>query len=230
MKIIKIITTQNIQALTDMKDSFLNRADIMIFPASFNKEALKIHRIEKADLIISDLDESIMSGELLCSLIREDKDLRKVSLIMMHSRDTTDITEFFKCRANAFINISDDPAILFLKAHQLLNIPVRETFRAPIFVKVNQDTKADLSLGYSENISITGMLFDSEKTICKGNVILCNFVLPESVLIRTQAEVVRFTDKGVENATNQYGIRFIDLSDRFKTAIENYIRKKQQTS
>ena len=230
MKITKIITTQNIQALTDMKDSFLKRADIRIFPVCSNKEALDIHKVEKADLIIASLDESVMNGELLCSLIREDKELRYVSLIITHSRGSNDITDIFKCRANAFIDLSAGPSILLSKAHQLLNIPMRETFRAPIFVKVKQDPKLDLSLGYSENISITGMLFDSEKIISKGDIIQCNFVLPDSILVRTEAEVVRFAGKGIESATNQYGIRFIELSDRFRKAIESYIRKKKETS
>jgi CheY-like chemotaxis protein len=227
MKIKKIITTQNIKSLPDKKESFLDRADIIIFPVSSNKEVLEIHRLERADLIIANLDEDAINGKQLCSAIREDKELRNVSLIITHSKGTNDIPEMSGCRANALIDISADPSILLSKAHQLLNIPVRETFRAPIFVKVKQDSKMDPSLGYSENISITGMLFDSEKTIVKGEIILCKFVLPDSIHIRTEAEVVRYSDKGVENATNQYGIRFIDLTDRFRTAIENYIRKKQ---
>lgn len=230
MKIRKIITAHEIKAQLDNNKSFLDRADIKIIPVSSNKEALEIHRIEKADLIIANLDESILNGELLCSAIREDKELCKVSLIITHSKSTRDIPEISRCRANAFIERSADPAILLSKAHQLLNVPVRETFRAPIFVKVRQDSKMDPSLGYSENISITGMLFDSEKKIIKGEIILCKFVLPDSMHIRTEAEIVRFCDKGMENATNQYGIRFLELPEKFRKAIEAYIRKKQQTS
>lgn len=230
MKIKKIITIQDIKSMPDKKDSFLNRADIIVLPASSNKEALEIHRIEKADLIIADFDENKLNGEVLCSLIRDDKELRHVSLIIIHSKDKLDDTEISRCRANAFINISAEPALLLSKAYQLLDISVRKTFRAPIFVKVKDNSKTDPSLGYSENISISGMLFDSEKIISKGDVILCNFVLPDSMHIRTEAEVVRFFDQGIENATNQYGIRFIELSDECRNAIEAYVRKQKQIS
>jgi c-di-GMP-binding flagellar brake protein YcgR len=143
----------------------------------------------------------------------------------MHSGGTADIQRISGCRANAFIEKSADPAILVEKACQLMRIPAREAYRSPIGIMVNCEYRQEPSLGYSENISVTGMLFDTEKTFLKGEIISCWFVLPDSTHVRTDAEIVRISVKATENDTNQYGIRFIDLDPAFRTAIADYIRK-----
>jgi c-di-GMP-binding flagellar brake protein YcgR len=84
------------------------------------------------------------------------------------------------------------------------------------------------ALGYSENISVTGMLFDSEKSFSKGEIISCWFVLPDSTHVRTLAEIVRIAKRVTEHDTNQYGIRFLRLDPVFRTAISDYITKRRR--
>jgi c-di-GMP-binding flagellar brake protein YcgR len=110
--------------------------------------------------------------------------------------------------------------------HQLMSIPMRETYRAPIGVRVQCSSGIKHSMGYSENISVTGMLFDSEETLLKGEMISCWFVLPDSTHVRTDAEIVRVADKASEHDANQYGIRFLNLAVGCRTAIDAYIRKR----
>jgi DNA-binding response OmpR family regulator len=223
----KIIITQDIKALLDQKDHFLNRADVKIFSAASNEEALEIHRAEKADIIIADLDADILKGELFCSTIREDEELCRVSLIITYSGNPN-IQRISSCRANAFIKKSADPALLIEKARQLMSIPVREAYRTPIGITVNCDSTGGPSLGYSENISVTGMLIDTEKTFSKGEILLCSFVLPDSTHVRTKAEIVRISARATEHDANQYGIRFLDLDAACRTAIADYVRKRNR--
>ena len=223
----KIIITQDIKAFLDQKDHFLNRADVRVFSVASNEEALKIHRAEKADVIIADLDADVLKGELFCSTIREDKELCRVSLIIAHSGDPN-IQRISSCRANAFIEKSADPALFIEKARQLMSIPVREAYRTPIGIMVNCDNRGNPSLGYSENISVTGMLIDTEKTFPKGGILLCSFVLPDSTRVRAEAEIVRISARATEHDTNQYGIRFLDLDAACRTAIADYVRKRQR--
>lgn len=224
----KIIITQDIKALIDREDSFLNRARLRIFPVASNEEALDLHRTEKADVIIADLDSQVLSGELLCSIIRDDEELCKVSLIIMHSCETSESQRISRCRANAFMEKSTDPVIIINKARQLMSIPGREAYRAPIGVMVNCDIKRDMALGYAENISVTGMLFDSEKSFSLGERISCWFILPDSTHVRTLAEIVRIAHKATEHDPNRYGIRFLGLDPAFRNAISDYVRKSQQ--
>lgn len=224
----KIIITKDIKALIDREDNFLKRSDLRIFPVVSNEEALDIHRSEKADVIIADLDSQALSGELFCSTIRDNEELCRVSLIIMHSGATSEILRVSGCRANAILEKSTDPAIIIEKARQLLSIPGREAYRSPIGIMVNCDNVRNPALGYSENISVTGMCLDSEKSFSKGEIISCWFVLPDSTHVRTDAEIVRVSNRVTEHDTNQYGIRFLDLDPVFRTAISDYVRKKQR--
>jgi DNA-binding response OmpR family regulator len=224
----KIIITQDIKIKLDQKDNFLNRADIRIFPAVSNEEALKIHMAERANVIIADLDEHVLNGERFCSTIRDSKELCRVSLIILHSAGTEDVHKISACRANAFIEKTADPAIVIEKARELLSIPMRETYRAPIGIMVNCENMQNPFLGYSENISVTGMLLDSEKTFAKGEIISCSFVLSDSTHVRTEAEIVRISSKASEHDTNQYGVRFLNLDQAFKAAIDDYVSKSRR--
>jgi DNA-binding response OmpR family regulator len=228
VKIRKIIITQDIKELLDQEGSFLKRADIRIFPVASNEQALDIHMTEKADLIIAHLDSRTMSGEVLCSAIRESEQLCRVSLIIMHSGSTSDISRIEACRANAFIEKSGDPAVLLAKTRQLMNIPMRETCRAPVGMRVECGSGIRPDLGYSENISVTGMLVDAERIFSRGQVIWCWFVLPDSTHVRTNAEIVRVAPRATEHDANQYGIGFIDLAAGFRTAIDAYVRKRRR--
>ena len=224
----KIIITQDIKTLIDREGNFLNRADFRIFPVVSNEEALEIHRSEKADIIIADLDSQALSGELFCSTIRDNEELCRVSLIIMHSGAASEIQRASRCRANAFLEKLTDPAILIEKACKLMSIPAREAYRSPIGIMVNCDNTRHPALGYAENISVTGMLFDSEKSFSIGETISCWFVLPDSTHVSTVAEIVRINNKVTEHDTNQYGIRFLGLNPAFRAAISDYVRKKQR--
>jgi c-di-GMP-binding flagellar brake protein YcgR len=122
---------------------------------------------------------------------------------------------------------SADPVIVINKARQLMSIPGREAYRAPIGILVNCDNTRHMALGYAENISVTGMLFDSEKYFSKGEIISCWFVLLDSTHIRTLAEIVRIGNKATEHDTNHYGSRFLGLDPAFRNAIADYVGKKQ---
>lgn len=222
----KIITTQNIETFLERGDTFLNRSDIRIVRVDSNEEALDIHRAEKADLIIADIDAHVMRGERFCSTIRESQGLQRVSLIIIHSGSASDVPRIPLCRANAFIERSADPSILLDTVHQLMNIPVRKTYRAPMGVRVQYRSEVRHSMGYSENISVTGMLFDSEETLLKGEMISCWFVLPDSTHVRADAEIVRVAVRASEHDPHQYGIRFLELAAECRTAIDTYVRNR----
>jgi PleD family two-component response regulator len=52
----KVLLADDLKSLLTEKSSFLDRADFAVFTASTNEEMLKIHRKEKADLIVTRLD------------------------------------------------------------------------------------------------------------------------------------------------------------------------------
>jgi c-di-GMP-binding flagellar brake protein YcgR len=110
--------------------------------------------------------------------------------------------------------------------HQLLSVAPRKTLRVPLSIKIHVASKGTPFIVYAENISVSGMLLHSEALFFKGDTITCSFYLPDSTHITTNAEVIRVLEKGIEHDTNCYGVKFIDLSIDFSSAIEAFVEKK----
>ncbi|MDH5202389.1 MAG: PilZ domain-containing protein [Nitrospirota bacterium] len=224
----KVIIAEDIYANLEREQSFLNRSVIKIFTAATNEKTLALHRAEKADLIIAKLDTPEMSGEILSSLIRDDNELCKVSLIIIGSHTESDFERCLQCKANAFISSPVNNAVLLQESYQLLHIAQRRSYRVPVSMTIHGASKKKPFTGYIENISISGMLFRLDAILYESDTIKCSFSLPDSTHITTNAEIVRVLEKETKHDTNRYGVKFIDLSTHFTSAIEAFVEKQYQ--
>lgn len=222
----KVIVAKEIKAILEKRKSFLDRSGIKIFTAASNEKTLALHRAVNADLIIARLDTSDITGEALCSLIRDDEELRSVSLIIACPGDEADLERCLQCRANAFISNPIDPDILQQEAHKLLNIAPRTACRIPVRVKLQGESKGVPFTGQTENISATGMLFRSSAVFFEGDAVTCSFPLPGSPRISAGAEIVR-VETGHDH--NHYGVRFGALKSEIVSAIEALTARECQT-
>ena len=221
----KILISSDIKTVVDKEDSFFKRSDFKIFTSASNEEVFHIHKREQVDLIIARLDDPEMGGDVLCSLIRNDPELLKVSIIMVCSPHKPAVQEKSWCKANILLTEPLIMPVLFEKAHGLLSIAQREFFRSPIIVKVKGEQKGTAFFCLSENISASGMLFGTDKVLTQGDNIICSFVLPNSTRILTDAEIVRVVGKMGDIDTNQYGMRFLNIEIGYKSAIELFVQE-----
>lgn len=222
----KIILLDEIKSLVDKKAGVLGREGFQLIGASTNKEALNLHCAEDVDLIITKLDSPDMDAVKLCSIIRENESLRDVSIIVVSPEDDEHAARKALCRANEFLTAPLDPAELDEKLHNLINVPTRAAFRAPISVKVQGRFRDEPFLCFSDNISSSGMLIETERPMSKNYVIRCTFLLPNSVRIDTDGEVARIAEKETEYDSNRYGIRFTNITDRARDAIDDFVSKE----
>jgi response regulator RpfG family c-di-GMP phosphodiesterase len=222
----KILVAHDMKSIITKGESFFNREHIQILTFASNEEALSLHKDKQVDLIIIRLDSPQIDGKALCSLIRDDVFLQRVSIIIVYPDKKPSNELLSKCRANAFIREPINLSLLSSKSHQLLNIAQRESLRAPVAVKVQGKHKGKPFLCISENISATGMLFQTEKIIHKGDLVACSFFLPNSVHIVTEAEIVRVVKKKTEYDTHHYGIKFSNLKSEDKSEIETYTKEE----
>lgn len=222
----KVIIAEDILAILEKEQSFLSRSDIKMFATSSNKKALALHRSEKADLLITKLDSPEMSGETLSSLIRTEKELSKVSLIMVCADTESDIKRCLKCTANAFITGPVSAAALLQEAYQLLNIAPRRSCRIPVGMKINGTSKKIPFSAYVENISVSGMMFRTAAVFFEGDAITCSFSLPDSARIAANGEIVRIVETKAEPDTRRYGVKFTDLSAEAHSAIEEFVGRE----
>lgn len=221
----KVIMPQDIKALLDGEQSFLNRSSVKAMAASSNKGIFELHKTEKADLIIAMLADADISGEKFCSLIRNDEALRKVSIMLICPENETAIEESVRCGANSFITHPVNTAVLLQEAYHLLQIAPRKTCRIPLKIKLEGTAKNKTFTGTVENISAAGMLFRSPAKLDEGDTIVCSFSLEALPRMSAYADIVRVLEGDRKKEVTLYGVRFSSLSDDARAAIESYVEK-----
>lgn len=223
----KVIIAEDIAAIIEKDRSIFNRSDIRTISAATNEEILALHKAEKADLIIANLDMPDMSGENLCALIRNDDELRGVSIIIVCSESGANLQRCALCGANAFLTSPINQAVLLQEAYQLLHVTSRRSCRVPVKFKMEGASKEKPFTGLTENISASGMLFRSPAILFEGDTIRCSFSLPGPTCISASADIVRVLKR--EDGTseeNLYGVIFSDISDPDISRIEAFVKQR----
>ena len=216
----KILIVDTLSALIEKRKSILSRSDFKILTAVSGEEAVRLHREEKVDLILTELDMPVMSGDILCSRMRRDPELKRVSVVIICSHKESDIRRCMACGANAYITRPVNPRELFQKVSELLNVPERLSMRLLIKVTVKGKFRGSSFFATSKNISATGILIETDKAFEKGDLITCSFFLGADQ-IESDGEVVRAARKSQDHFN--YGVKFTGMDPASKTRIEQYV-------
>jgi CheY-like chemotaxis protein len=217
----KIIIANSIRAFLERDKGILDRADFSIFTATSGREALRIHGEERANLIVADLDLPDMGGDTLCSLVRKESTIRNVSIILVCQDVPEELERVSTCGANAWVTKPVRPEQLIESVGQLLAVSLRRGYRVLLKAKVNGARENAPFFCTSHNISVSGILIETDKLLGPGDCITCSFFLPGSQQIVVDGEVVRLEEK--PGGLHHYGVRFIDLAPTSREEIERFI-------
>jgi DNA-binding response OmpR family regulator len=220
----KILIAHDIHALMEQHQTFLHRSDFSVFVAATTDEALKIHRAERVDLIIAQLDMPGMPSEEFCSLIREDEGLRAVSLIMVCADMPAAIERSGHCRANAVLLQPVHPVVLMVKAQQLLEIAARETLRVLLGASVDTRLGEESFICRSRNVSATGMLIETDRPLAEGDRLSCLFYLPNAKKIEASGKIVRAPERAPGNEDVEYGLMFTEITPEARQLLIDYVK------
>jgi CheY-like chemotaxis protein len=220
----KVLIVEGIKSLQEQEKNILDNRGLQIFTAASGEEALAVHKTEQVDVIVARLDMAGMSGDSLCSFVRQDDTLKKVSFIMVCDNAKRDLEKCQKCGANSYMTRPVDPEVLLEKVNHLVDIPKRTGMRVLIKVSVKGDLRNQPFFCSSLNISTSGILLEVDKAASKGEIITCSFFIPGSDSITTDGEIMRIVED--PPGTFFWGVKFINLSSGHKTAIETFVKKK----
>ena len=193
-------------------DLFEELSDFEMLTAYSNADALRIHRKEKAALIITELYGSGMSAQQFCAQIRDDEERRGVSIIVCCRDNEIELQEAAQCRANAVLTLPLRGSVLRQKVYEFLNIRARGSFHAQFSARTSGSPRMAIDCR-TENISVTGMLISADAELRRGELLQYSIDLASSRPFEMQAEVVR-------NERGRYGVRFSRLDPAARRAIE----------
>ncbi len=201
--------------------TLFERRTITTYSARTSEEILNLHAVHHADIIIVDAGLPAMGGVKLCSTIRDNAGLKDVSIILVCDSAEDSIARCRNAGANIVFAKPLDPPQFFWKVSELLLAPQREAMRTLLSVSVKGSEATSSFLGVSHNISISGMLIESNQMLKKGDRLTCTFhVGRREVAADTEVErVVKIAPKRYH-----YGVRFINLDMKYIILIEQFIK------
>jgi DNA-binding response OmpR family regulator len=201
--------------------SLLDRRDFQVFLAPTGLEALALHRREHVNLIVADLDLSEMAGDALCSSIREETEICAVSFILICHNNPAELARAARSGANICLHKPFTAETLFEQVEKLLSISVRRSYRVLLRARVQGAKDDTVFFCTSQNISASGVLIETDRSLLQGEQLSCSFYLPGTTQITAAGEVVR--TEIAADGKHHCGIIFTELTAAHKRDIEEFI-------
>jgi CheY-like chemotaxis protein len=224
----KILLVDNIRPILEREKGLLDRDIFQIFTATSGQEALEVHKKEKADIIVMSLHMSGMGGDEVCRAIRQDPELKHVSIILSTLlNDEKEIERCKACGANDYIKKPIDRQELAEKVAKLLGIPARQSIRILIKIKIEGRLGSEFFMANTVDVSINGLLFECERDLSVGDSIVASFFLlgaAEFNRVVARSEVMRVAKSGTK--MKRYGVRFLDFKEGNPALIGDFIKRK----
>jgi c-di-GMP-binding flagellar brake protein YcgR len=109
----------------------------------------------------------------------------------------------------------------------LLEVQLTRTQRAIFRVRVLSKKGTVQFDCVSLDISITGILLETEHHLDIGDRIICRFTLPGASMIETEGDVVRSVK--TPDSNYRYGVQFVGLSLSSRREIERYVASARKS-
>jgi DNA-binding response OmpR family regulator len=221
----KILLAEDYKHIVKEGKGFFKRGYMDVFTADTAEEALKTHRTEKVDFILADLDLPEMGGDKLCSTIREDQDLRRVYVTLVCSGRDSEIKRCGECGANNYMKRPAEPKEVIERIVRVFELTERRAKRVLIKVSVNGMFKNESFFCTSRDISVMGILLETEKILAKDDNISCSFFLPDFDRMSAEGRVVR-VEKFPEETIKAYGVEFTRITLEARKTIKEFVKKR----
>jgi CheY-like chemotaxis protein len=224
----KILLVDNIRSILEREKGLLDRDIFQIFTATSGQEALDVHKKEKADIIVMCLQMAGMGGDEVCKAIRQDPELKNVSIILstLHNGQK-EIERCRLCGANDHIKKPIDGQELSTKIARLLGIPARQSIRILIKVKIEGRLGSEFFIANTVDVSTSGLLFECEKELSVGDTVEASFFLMGASgfnRVVARSEVMRISSS--ETKMKKYGVKFADFKEGNPALIGDFITRK----
>ena len=126
-----------------------------------------------------------------------------------------------QCGANICLHKPFSARTLLEHVEKLLTISVRRGYRVLLRAKVKGAKDDATFFCTSQNISGSGMLIETDRSLLHGEQLTCSFFLPGAAQITATGEVVR--TETAADGKHHYGVIFTGLAAAHKSAIEEFI-------
>lgn len=223
----KILLVDDVRLFLNLEETFFRRTGCRIFTAQNGKEAIDIAKREKPELILLDLLMPEMDGSEACRTIKRDPELKNTKIIMVTTQSDEETVK--TCRAagcDDYVTKPINQRDLLQKAANLLGIPFRVHFRILIRIEVEGESEQGFFMGTSSDISLSGIMIETDKKINLNSNVVMQFVIPgENRPMRLRGAIARVDNISFRERFG-IGIHFEPLNEVQKQALAKFIKSR----
>ncbi len=216
-----ILIASSSPTFIERNGTLLRRSDFRIFTAVNSNEAINIVISNFIDLLLVDINLDDVTGEEFCALVLSAQTDQKSVILLVCNDNDVDFDRLKGSGADVLIARPIKPLQLIKTVGQFQTVQLVRSRRVSLRIKVI--SKKDLTEFFclSHNISLTGMLIETEFSLDVGSIIFCQFTISGSNDVECEGEVVR-ASRTMDGA-HQYGIHFTTLNRKSRHELDVYI-------
>jgi CheY-like chemotaxis protein len=227
----KVLIVDDTPGGFDPLREILTQPQLMVMEATSGRQALEVHRRERCDLIIMDVQMRGMDGEQVTKTIRSEAALRDVSILLFSDTARVGLRE--RCLASGANDYVAKPfrtADLMALVWPLVNVAVRKPTALLAHIDLEKDERVVESfVARVVNVSTSGLLVEADVLLTIGQGVRLKFFVPgSSIQISARAAVTRRTDVSGPNV--RWGVRFLTLEPAMRQVLRDYVEGSPTSS
>ncbi len=222
----KILLVDDVAMFLELQKTFLKLSSVHVLTARDGSEALQIARKEHPDLIFLDMHMPVMSGAECCALIKQDRLLRSVPVVMVTSEGKeTDKELCFGAGCDDFITKPIDRVLYLEKARKYLPAIDRRELRLALRAKAKFRACGLTLSGEILDVGARGVYIATDYEIKPDTVIDLVFALTEAdgALVQARGRVA-WVNSGYNRRKPAYppgfGVEFVSVTDVAKCILD----------
>ena len=196
---------------------------LTVFEANSGRQAIEIHRRERVDVIVMDLQMPGMDGEQVTRAIRADRALRDVSIVLFSDSPRAGLrTRCLAAGANDFVPKPFKNADLMARVGSLMNVAARKQTALLAHVDVEDEGPAVAPfVARIVNVSTSGLLLEANVSLVEGRRVCVKFFVPgNTTQLSATATVARRVDAA---GPRRWGVRFTTLDHAARRILRDYV-------
>ena len=214
----KILLVEGSFPIDGISGSLFRRRECVLQVASSGAEALGVAETDPPDLVLHDARLTDFSPVDFVRALHSGKPGLPVIVVVGPEQEIHEGSILKAGAAAVLVQPLDEIAVNALMC-DLLGISLRRHVRTFVKMKVDATLGAQTQFATISNISLGGVLVDSERAMHVGDIVKLSFFLPgDDVAITVITKVVR-----TEGQAPSYGCQFLDLSDPARLRIHDFV-------
>ena len=219
----KALFSEDLKHFVKQESCLFDREEFHTFTASSAEEALAIHEDLRMDLLVVDIDFPRMGGDGLCSLIKEDPELKRVYVSLVCHGKKAELERCSNSGADSYIKKPPKLDTVTNKICRILNSTMRKDRRMLIKVTLQGIFKKAPFFCVSRDFSASGILFETDKTLAKGDRMQLSFILPDKERIMIWGEIMRVAEGN--EMLYRYGLAFVDVLPGLRETLDAFTKE-----